>query len=55
MMRSLRTEQRRDLGAFASGLLEAVRGDDTLEAEAAAMNVAEVLILWRRQLTGEKK
>jgi hypothetical protein len=54
MIGSLRSEQRRDLGAFADGIQSLVRGDDSLEAEAAAMNLAELAILWRKSLTGEK-
>lgn len=53
MIRSLRVRQRRDLDAYADGLLALARGDSSVEAFAAAQNVAELFVLTRSLLTGK--
>jgi hypothetical protein len=54
MMLSCRAEQRRDVEAFADGLRGWLRGDDALGAEAAGLNLAEILILWGKSMTDNK-
>lgn len=46
-------EQRRDLGAYADGLRQWLRGEDTQEADAAGRNVANVLVMFRHFMGGE--
>jgi hypothetical protein len=43
MIEELQREQRGSLDAFKEGLTEWVRGDDSESAEAAALNVANIL------------
>lgn len=43
MIGELQLEQRSSLESFAAGLTEWVRGDDSEAAEAAALNVANIL------------
>jgi len=51
---SLRRTQRRDIAAFADGLTEMLRGEDTLSAEAACLNVAELLLICGNYMTDGK-
>jgi len=44
MIRSRREEHRRDLGALADGIRDWVRGDDSPEAEAAGIAIAEAVL-----------
>jgi hypothetical protein len=46
-------EQRRDLGLYARGLREWLRGEESEDAEAAGRNVANVLVMWRRYMGAE--
>jgi hypothetical protein len=51
---SLRYKQRRDAITFADGLDEMLRGADTLPAEAARLNVAELLLICGNYMTDGK-
>jgi hypothetical protein len=51
MIRSRREEYRHDLGALADDLGAFVRGEDSTDADAAGIYLAQVLDLWRRSMT----
>jgi len=53
-VKSLRLQQRRDMAAFGDGLADLFAGRSTLDAEAASMNLAEILILSGDSMTGGK-
>ncbi len=54
MIEGLRMEQRKSIEAFADGLTDLVRGVDSLPAEAAALNIADLLILFGNANTDNK-
>jgi hypothetical protein len=55
MIGALATAQARDSGALADGLRELLRGDDTHDAEAALVVVAEALRRWLGLLMSKTK
>lgn len=54
MIAEHRASQRRSLVAFAEGLTDWIRGADSLEAEAASLNVADLLGMWGDTMTEGK-
>ena len=55
MIGALATAQARDSGALADGLGELLRGDDTPDAEAALVVVAEAIRRWLSLLMSKTK
>ncbi|GAC1536323.1 MAG: hypothetical protein NVS3B10_00130 [Polyangiales bacterium] len=55
MIRSVREQQRTDLFLFQTGIAEWLRGEPTVTAFAAGMDVAELIIWMRRERTDKKE
>lgn len=55
MITEARAAQLRSPGDFADGLRDWMRGDETCEAEAAGLNLAEVVLLHRAWLRAHIK
>lgn len=54
-MGAAREEQRTSPSAYADGLTDWLRGEDSAEAEAARLNLAETLIRWHHLLKSKEK
>lgn len=55
MISAIRSEQRMALFPFAEGIQALLAGDDDVRSDAAAMDIAEILILHREWLLSHVK